>query len=146
MEHGTDANARAEGGLFQIAQGASISRASPPFRLNCGADDVFKTAQTGRVRIRYREHRQKYAGLFSTRRIMHPIEDKPMKRAAFLAIAIVAAACSQQPSPNPLAPAALGGGTAVMPSTVHFTAPFTATAMCSADIGRIQFTGMIEGT
>jgi hypothetical protein len=69
-----------------------------------------------------------------------------MKRVAFLAIAIVAAACSQESSPNPLAPAALGGGTAVMPSTVHFTAPFTATAMCSADIGRIQFVGMIEGT
>lgn len=69
-----------------------------------------------------------------------------MKRVAFLAIAIFAAACSQESSPNPLAPAALGGGTAVWPSTVHFTAPFTATAMCGADIGRIQFVGMIEGT
>jgi hypothetical protein len=70
-----------------------------------------------------------------------------MKRVASLAITIiVAAACSQQSSPNPLAPGALGGRTAAMPSTEHFTAPFTATAMCSADIGRIQFTGMIEGT
>jgi hypothetical protein len=70
-----------------------------------------------------------------------------MKRVASLAFTIiVAAACSQQSSPNPLAPGAIGGSTAATASTVHFTAPFTATAMCSADIGRIQFTGTIEGT
>lgn len=70
-----------------------------------------------------------------------------MKKVASLALTlVVAAACSQQSSPNPLAPAAAGGRADVTTSTEHFTAPFTATAMCSADIGRIQFTGTIEGT
>jgi hypothetical protein len=69
-----------------------------------------------------------------------------MKRVVFLTISVLAAACSQQALVNPLAPAALSGSTEATTSTSHFTAPFTATAMCSADIGRIQFTGLIEGT
>jgi hypothetical protein len=79
---------------------------------------------------------------------------------AFITIAL--AACSQ--GPNPTAPSATFngsvGGTAAGPfesgngtagvaaaraAASKFQAPFTATAACSSDIGRIQFTGIIEG-
>lgn len=69
-----------------------------------------------------------------------------MKRVACLAIAVLSAACSQQSSSTPLGPAAVSGSTAVTTSSDQFTALFTATAMCGVDIGRIRFTGMIEGT
>ena len=77
-------------------------------------------------------------------------------------VAVASAACSE--GANPTAPSALfngsAGGNAVaasvgVESPAHlattlaadqkFQASFTATAACSSDIGRIQFTGTIEG-
>ena len=58
----------------------------------------------------------------------------------------LAAACSQQSAESPVSPSSLAGASvAATTSTVHFTAAFTATALCGTAIGRIQFTGTIEG-
>ena len=83
-----------------------------------------------------------------------------MKMTLF-ALSMLGAACSQQSAPSPLSPSALAGAGAATTrslqlapvdtnrattSTTHFTAPFTATALCDPAIGHIRFTGMIEGT
>lgn len=67
-----------------------------------------------------------------------------MKRYARIALAAgLLAACDATPT-EPLAtdaPALARSST----TTTHFSAQFTATAMCSPEIGRIRFSGTIEG-
>jgi hypothetical protein len=70
-----------------------------------------------------------------------------MKRTAAITLSGLAAllsACEADPA-QPLVPNQPSLSQNATATTDHFSSPFTATAMCGSEIGRIRFSGIIEG-